>query len=194
MQFLTQSAQLYKPLEQQLPKAHRRKSSLAEARVSLSPYGLPLPKAPTHGGQAQKPRMSLITKFERTNSATSSHFAEDDMTPAPSSAIFAQFTREHPPSPPPSLKNLPVMSPFKLNLDLRTGYSPQSKKDAEQEKRNRVDSVARRQALGWGKRRNSDGPAKVIEAVEPVPRIPLQFAKPRTVVPKRGRDKENVVK
>jgi len=29
--------------------------------------------------------------------------------------------------------------------------------------------------LGWGKRANSDGPAKVVAAMEPVPRIPLAF-------------------
>lgn len=187
MHFLTQSAAMFQPLEQQLPKAHRRKSSLADARVSLSPYGLPLPKPPVHGGKQQK-RMSLITKFERTNSATSSHFSEDDLSSGPSSAIFAQFVREHPPTPPPCLKKLPEMSPFKFNLALNTGYSPEPKSNTtDKMDRARVNSVVRRQALGWGKRRNSDGPAKVIEAEEPVPKIPSIFARPR--VPKR--DTEN---
>lgn len=188
MRFLTESAVMFKPLEQQLPKAHRRKSSLADARVSLSPYGLPLPKPPVHGGQQQKPRGSLITKFERTNSATSSHFSDDEMSSGPSSAIFAQFVRDHPPTPPPCLKKLPEMSPFKFNLQLKTGYSPESKKQVSKSDRARVDSVVRRQALGWGKRRASDGPAKVIEAEEPVPKIPSIFARPRVAL----RDKENI--
>jgi hypothetical protein len=187
MRFLNESAVMFKPLEQQLPKAHRRKSSLADARVALSPYGLPLPKPPVHGGQQQKPRGSLITKFERTNSATSSHFSDDDMSSGPSSAIFAQFVRDHPPTPPPCLKKLPEMSPFKFNMDLKTGYSPEPKKQSDKNDRARVNSVVRRQALGWGKRRASDGPVKVIEAEEPVPKIPSIFARPRVGV----RDKEN---
>lgn len=221
---------MFKPLEQQLPKAHRRKSSLSDARVTLSPYGMPLAKPPTHGGQPQKPRRSLITKFERTNSATSSHFSENDLSPSlagdggrpqkprrslltkfertnsatpshfsdndalpPSatSAIFAQFVREHPPTPPPCLNKLPEMSPFKLNLEPHTGLSLASKRRAEQDKRARVTSSARRQALGWGKRRNSDGPAKVVEAAEPVPRIPHVFAQARGPLAKV--DKENMV-
>jgi len=79
------------------------------------------------------------------------------------------------------------MSPFKLNMS--TGYSPEKKGSKEQEeKRPRVDSEVRRQALGWGKRRDSDGPTKVIAAMEPVPRIPLAFARPRAGL----RDKENI--
>jgi hypothetical protein len=211
---LAQSSTAFGPLKpQQLPKAHRRKkSSLSEARASLSPYGHPLARPPIHGGiqphfsmqqqrppqqlptksegQPQKPRMSLITKFERTNSnsATSSNFASDDEPVSqPSSAIFAQFTRSTPPTPPPVLRELPNMSPFKLNMS--TGYSPEKKGPKEQdEKRPRVDSEVRRQALGWGKRRNSDGPTKVIAAMEPVPRIPLAFARPRAGL----RDKENI--
>jgi hypothetical protein len=83
---------------------------------------------------------------------------------------------------------LPNMSPFKMNMG--TGYSPDPKKGAKdkEEKRQRVDSEVRRQALGWGKRRNSDGPTKVIGTVEPVPRIPLAFLKPRVGL----RDKENM--
>jgi serine/arginine repetitive matrix protein 2 len=193
--------------ESKLPKAHRRKSSLSEARASLSPYGHPLARPPIHGGatqahvfsrppvklqvategQPQKKRVSLITKFERTNSAASSHFPSDDEPVSqPSSAIFAQFTRETPPTPPPVLMELPSMSPFKLNLS--TGYSPKKPPVGEKEKRSRVDSEVRRQALGWGKRRNSDGPAKVIAAGPPVPTIPLAFIKPRTVLG----DKENI--
>jgi serine/arginine repetitive matrix protein 2 len=207
-EFLAQSAMKFGSLEQsKLPKAHRRKSSLSEARASLSPYGHLLARPPIHGGttahvfsrppvklqvategQPQKKRVSLITKFERTNSAASSHFPSDDEPVSqPSSAIFAQFTRETPPTPPPVLMELPSMSPFKLNLS--TGYSPVKKPlDKEKEKRSRVDSEVRRQALGWGKRRNSDGPAKVIAAEPPVPRIPLAFIRPRTVLG----DKENI--
>lgn len=269
VRFLTESAAMYKPLEQQLPKAHRRKSSLSDARVALSPYGMPLARPPTHGGQPQqKPRRSLISKFERTNSATSSHFSEADISSitdsdgraqiprhslltkfertnsatsshfsetdvaflgsedgrpqkprrslltkfertnsaasshfssedevAPSSAtsaIFAQFVRDHPPTPPPRISKLPEMSPFKFNLDLNAGSSPVSKQHADQDKRNRVNSSVRRQALGWGKRRNSDGPVKVIEAIEPVPKIPNIFAQAARA-PLVRVDKENIV-
>jgi hypothetical protein len=200
------------PLKQQhLPKAHRRKSSLSEARASLSPYGLPLARPPVHGGgqplaqfavysdrasggtsegQPQKKRPSLITKFERTNSATSSHFPSDDEpTSQPSSAIFAKFVRDTPPTPPPVLSELPTLSPFKFSL--ATGYSPK-KPVTEKEKRARVDSEARRQALGWGKRRNSDGPAKVVAAAEPVPKIPLAFVKPQAHSRRPLKDLENV--
>ena len=208
-EFLAQSAMKFGSLEQaKLPKAHRLKSSLSEARASLSPYGHPLARPPIHGGgahvfsrppvkmqiptegQPQKKRVSLITKFERTNSAASSHFPSDDEPVSqPSSAIFAQFTRDTPPTPPPVLMELPSMSPFKLNLS--TGYSPAKKPAAgEKEKRSRVDSEVRRQALGWGKRRNSDGPAKVIAAEPPVPRIPLAFVRPRMVL--GDKEKENV--
>ena len=54
---------------------------------------------------------------------------------------------------------------------MSSGYTP-TKAEAK-EKRPRVDSEVRRQKLGWGKRANSDGPAKVVAAMEPVPRIPL---------------------
>ena len=187
LEYIAQSALAFAPLtQQQLPKAHRRKSSLSEARASLSPYGHPLARPPVHGGvshfaqfasapvhppqegQPQRKRPSLQTKFERTNSATSSHFPEDDVS-QPSSAIFAQFTRDTPPTPPPVLSELPSMSPFKMS----SGYTP-TKPEAK-EKRPRVDSEVRRQKLGWGKRANSDGPAKVVAAMEPVPRIPLAF-------------------
>jgi len=192
--YIAQSTLAFAPLtQQQLPKAHRRKSSLSEARASLSPYGYPLALAPVHGGvshfaqfatapvqppqegQPQKKRPSLQTKFERTNSATSSHFPEDDVS-QPSSAIFAQFTRDTPPTPPPVLSELPSMSPFKMS----SGYTP-TKAEAK-EKRPRVDSEVRRQKLGWGKRANSDGPAKVVAAMEPVPRIPLAFRNNRPFV------------
>ena len=36
--------------------------------------------------------------------------------------------------------------------------------------------------MGWGKRANSDGPAKVVAAMEPVPRIPLAFKNNRPFV------------
>jgi hypothetical protein len=68
------------------------------------------------------------------------------------------------------------MSPFKMS----SGYSP-TKPEAK-EKRPRVDSEVRRQKLGWGKRANSDGPAKVVAAMEPVPRIPLAFKTNRPFV------------
>lgn len=70
------------------------------------------------------------------------------------------------------------MSPFKMS----SGYTPT--KAEVKEKRPRVDSEVRRQKLGWGKRANSDGPARVIAALEPVPRIPLAFITNRpSVVP-----------
>ena len=59
--------------------------------------------------------------------------------------------------------------------------------------RPRVDSEVRRQKLGWGKRGNSDGPARVVAAMEPVPRIPLAFiSNNRKIVRDREADKENV--
>ena len=206
--YIAQSTAAFAPLtQQQLPKAHRRKSSLSEARASLSPYGHPLARAPVHNGvshftqfatapvfaaaqegQPQKKRPSLQTKFERTNSATSSHFPTDDEAVSqPTSAIFAQFTRETPPTPPPSLMEIPSMSPFKMS----TGYSP--KEEVVKDMRPRVDSEVRRQKLGWGKRGNSDGPARVVAAMEPVPRIPLAFiSNNRKIVREREADKENV--
>jgi hypothetical protein len=86
------------------------------------------------------------------------------------------FTRDTPPTPPPVLSELPSMSPFKMS----SGYTP-TKPEAK-EKRPRVDSEVRRQKLGWGKRANSDGPAKVVAAMEPVPRIPLAFKTNRPFV------------
>ena len=166
--FLAQSAATYKPLEQ-LPNArsaHRLESSLSKSRSLISPYGLPLPKPNEPEPGVHKPKTSLLTKFERTHStpATSSTFTWSDedcspgLPPAPLSAVFAQFAREIPPSPPPTLAAVTPFSPFRLSVfDI-------AQKDGDKNKetrRSRVTSFARRQALGWGRRRNSDGPTKV---------------------------------
>jgi len=178
--FIAKSHQIYRPLEQTAPArrvAHRRKSSLSDARQMLSPYGLPLPKPPAPPGETKPKKVSLQTKYERTQkSSTSSYLtaASDDAgtsvsaisTPSrpPLSSMFAQFARELPPSPPPVLANLPF-TPFALPLDNLKAAAPQPS-PAKQEsqastERPRVDSGARRAALGWGRRRNSDGPTKV---------------------------------
>jgi serine/arginine repetitive matrix protein 2 len=138
-----------------------------------SPYGLPLPRPPpSYVTIPGKKKGSLQTKYERTNSATSSNFSirsgESEPTPVSASALFAQFTRELPPTPPPKLATMATHSPFKLpNFQLSGKGDEQKSKEQEadetleQAKRARVNSGARRQALGWGRRRNSDGPAKV---------------------------------
>ncbi|WVQ79720.1 hypothetical protein IAT38_001820 [Cryptococcus sp. DSM 104549] len=221
--FLAQSSQAYKPLDQ-LPMgrtAHRRKSSLSDARALCSPYGLPLPKpAPIN-----KPKMSLTTKYEKkmsTGSKASStpsafHFAffPDDVpeapcephlpTPAPASAVFARFARETPASPPPTLAPFKPVSPFQFPVLDAFGLRKQLEEDKVKKlgkaavlsedkengsgrtKRARVDSKARRQALGWGRRRDSDGPEKTVgmgTADKPastfkqqtaVPAVPLQL-------------------
>ncbi|TYJ53515.1 hypothetical protein B9479_005846 [Cryptococcus floricola] len=237
--FLAQSSQAYKPLEQeQLPAgrtAHRRKSSLQDARSMCSPYGLPLPKpAPVN-----KPKMSLTTKYEKKSStgskastapsAFSFAFFPDDVPEAPSTAplpttaqvtsplasVFAPFARETPASPPPTLAPFKPVSPFQLPtldafglrkcLEDKTGKAnvqkEEAKKEADGEKRKRVDSKARRQALGWGRRRDSDGPDKVVaighaKMASEVPKKPILF-KPlqnKASVEKKakgGKDKEN---
>lgn len=214
-QFLANSSAAFKPLDQ-LPigrrQAHRRKSSLSNSRLNLSPYGFPLPKPPQTSSnltidtsaitntEISKPRISLITKFERTNSsnsATSSHFSYNSIsnpnaegTPAsptaiqPPSAIFAKFARERPPSPLPTLSKLPPMSPFKLDIpserqsQTQRDQKPLSLKEHGQEQsRVRLSSDARRQALGWGRRGYSDGPGKIgIMMVPPVPKVPAGLA------------------
>ena len=195
VKFLAQSAQAYKPLEQlDNARVHRRKSSLGQ-RQMFSPYGLPLPKPPSV--TENKPKMSLITKFERTKSSTSSGCSWDngavlDSTPtrAPLSAVFAQFA-QLPASPARAPISAPIHgssgpSPFAAltSLDANVfgskGSTPpigtstsdakmqaamaKGKRDSAplpEERRSRVDSDARRVALGWGRRRNSDGPTKV---------------------------------
>lgn len=198
--FLVNSSESYKPLDQ-LPLGrivHRRQSSLSDARLLTSPYGLPLPKPP----QGNRPRTSLITKFERTNSANSSNFSfpgEDPpvSAPTPVSAVFARFVREHPPSPPPTIASLVPHTPLRPKFDA-FGLQKQADKDEtdgkEEKSRSRVTSNARRQALGWGRRRTSDGPTKVQEAVRKLEDRPV-ISKADDVVLRRKaaqKDKENV--
>jgi len=179
--FLAKSAEAYKPLEQ-LPIGrrtvpHRRKSSLSDTRHFLSPYGVPLPRPPTQAQEReQRPKMSLPTKFERTRSSTSSHLTVSDgsgtpasatSTPsrAPLSALFAQFVREVPPSPAPVLAPTPLIPLALPSFDTykaEEGVTGSPRNDAYSAAgRQRVNSKARREALGWGRRRNSDGPTKV---------------------------------
>ncbi len=182
--FLAKSSEIYKPLDQ-LPigrYVHHRKSSLCDARLLTSPYGLPLPKPP----QPNKPKTSLITKFERTNSSTSSNisFGGEDpplsAPPAPPSAVFAQFARERPTNPPPQLVPMALSSPFKLpNLVALVSVeeSEQVETDGKAvDKRPHVSPDARRQALGWGRRRNSDGPTKMKKKVRMFEGVPLATA------------------
>ncbi|WRT68579.1 uncharacterized protein IL334_005557 [Kwoniella shivajii] len=174
--FLAQSSQAYKPLDQ-LPIgkiAHRRKSSLSESRFLRSPYGLPLPKPEN---PIKKPKMSLTTKYEKKNStsstiSSSSAFAfafplHDDVPEAPSapplSAAFAQFSGSTPP-PLATFRPTTVISEVSDIFGVRKhlevlDVTEQTEGD---KKRNRVTSSARREALGWGRRRNSDGPEKTI--------------------------------
>lgn len=185
--FIAKSNQTYKPLDQ-LPIgriAQRRKSSLANSRLHFSPYGLPLPKPPT---AVQGKKTSLITRFERSNSATSSTFGTgtDDEPPSAvtRSAIFAQFTGLPLPSSPVttyrgSLPPTAFQSAQKDTFGLGSIKSaagtlgsqsrPANVRRATEtkatgEKTIRATPSARREALGWGRRRNSDGPMKVVEA------------------------------
>ncbi|WVF67509.1 hypothetical protein IAT40_002265 [Kwoniella sp. CBS 6097] len=205
--FLAQSTQAYKPLSQ-LPLgkiAHRRKSSLSDSRSLCSPYGLPLPKPPP----ANKPKMSLTTKYEKKNSTSStgsaiSQFAfafPDDVPEAPAapplSAVFAPFARETPPSPPPSLAPFKPVSPFHMpaldtfGLKKQLEESAQQAADDRKQKRSRVTSSVRRQALGWGRRRNSDGPERTIgvgmhrDHIPPMPAtaVPLQMKAALSLAP-----------
>ena len=145
---------------------HRRSSSLTNARAFASPYALPLPKLtvlPTRN----KTSLPLPTKFERTNSATSSVFSfaysDEDVAAAvqPPSAVFAKFVLPPAPaSPPPVLRNLDPISPFQLphlQASPTKGKKISAKQDDKEPKRSRVTSNARRQALGWGRRRTSTG-------------------------------------
>ncbi|KAK8854634.1 hypothetical protein IAR55_003373 [Kwoniella newhampshirensis] len=179
--FLAQSTQTYKPLEK-LPTgghiANRRKSSLSDCRMVSSPYGLPLPKPP---GPNNKPKMSLTTKYEKKNSTSSSTSASstlaftfpfpDDVPEPPSappfSAVFAPFARETPISPPPKPAPFQPALPFQHSTHDAFGLRKQLKKnkgqgDGENGQRPRVTSNARREALGWGRRRMSDGPEKTV--------------------------------
>jgi serine/arginine repetitive matrix protein 2 len=227
--FLAKSSQAYKPLEQ-LPQgrtAHRRKSSLSDARLLTSPYGLPLPKPPQpyatvsalskkvplglpqpkpHNIIPDKKKGSLQTKYERTNSSTSSHFSgisdEDPIPPPPVSAVFAKFTRELPVSPPPKLAAVTPFSPFQLPGFESTGKmksdvssDEKAREKAEMEKRERVDSNVRRVALGWGRRRNSDGPVKVVEAESKAGPRRVVGGKPTATMGRAAvyRDQENMI-
>ncbi|ORY35692.1 hypothetical protein BCR39DRAFT_27980 [Naematelia encephala] len=159
LQFLAQSSATYKPLEQLVASrkiAHRRKSSLSDSRAMLSPYGLPLPRP----SQPHCPKTSLITKFERTNSIQSTYSCGGEDETVPSSGVFAQFVRQVASSPSSArLSNTAHMA----SIDLKLPTSPSSSTQSEfHHHRTRVNSNVRRQALGWGKRRNSDGPIKVI--------------------------------
>ncbi|OCF39113.1 hypothetical protein I317_07096 [Kwoniella heveanensis CBS 569] len=210
--FLAQSTQAYKPLSQ-LPVgkiAHRRKSSLSDSRSLCSPYGLPLPKPPP----ANKPKMSLTTKYEKKNSTSStasavSTFAfafPDDVPEAPAapplSAVFAPFARETPPPPPPGLSPFKSVSPLHwpaldaFGLKKQLEESAHRAGEGEKQKRSRVTSSARRQALGWGRRRNSDGPERTIgvgmnrEPMPPVPAtaVPLQLRTTFALPSNRGHE------
>lgn len=191
--FLHSSNQAYKPLPS-LPSqtaVHRRKSSLSNSRALKSPYGLPLPKPV----QIERKKGSLITKFERTNSATSStfNFADDDplsLAVASSrpwdlsgrgsgeSQIKTMFARATPASPAPKV-SLDPASPFNFQLPAFDAFGLKKQAEADkpsdgrplQEERSRVTSSARRQALGWGRRRMSDGPDKVTD-VPDMPAVP----------------------
>ena len=203
--FLAKSTAAYKPLEQ-LPLgriAHRRKSSLSDSRHLTSPYGLPLPKPI----QANRPKGSLTTKFERSNSATSSTFAlaleDPNIQPSPprnsgTSSIFARFAREHPPSPPPTIATFAPISPFQLPSFDAFGLKKEEEEKPKaplMEQRARVNSAARRQKLGWGRRRNSDGPAKVVNKNSKAAMMAAKIATGATfasVYPDVGREnKEN---
>ncbi|WVW85433.1 hypothetical protein I302_107471 [Kwoniella bestiolae CBS 10118] len=221
--FLAQSTQSYKPLDQ-LPLgkiAHRRKSSLSDSRGLCSPYGLPLPKP---NQVINKPKMSLTTKYEKKNSTSSTisassafafafPFPEDvpEAPPVPAQpipAVFAQIVNDTdthtPPSPPKAAPafnfNLPsarmttsTVDHFGIKYILE---SDTSTKEESEKKRNRVTSTARRAALGWGRRRNSDGPEKTIglgyrgEVVMPNSAVPLQMRDTNLASRSNGMDME----
>ncbi|WWC71395.1 uncharacterized protein I206_105350 [Kwoniella pini CBS 10737] len=211
--FLAQSSQAYKPLDQiplgRSQVAHRRKSSLSDSRALCSPYGLPLPKPPS---DVQKPKTSLTTKYQKKGSTSSTISASsafafafpfpDDVPEAPSApSTFHQpckpvFSSNPPTSVAPSLE-LNSISTFCWNKGSKPNdISPlvvpdhfgvkkllESDNKENKPKRNRVTSTVRRQALGWGRRRNSDGPEKIIglgynkHEVPPMPNsaVPLQM-------------------
>ena len=93
--------------------------------------------------------------------------AGQESSPPRPSAIFAHFAREVPPSPPPSLPAHHFspfhLSPFKLSASpTKPEPNTESHGGAQDEPRSRVTSSARRKALGWGRRRNSDGPVATL--------------------------------
>ncbi|WWD02210.1 hypothetical protein V865_000248 [Kwoniella europaea PYCC6329] len=172
--------------------AHRRKSSLSDSRGLCSPYGLPLPRPEPSVNKPKMSLTTKYEEKKSTSStiSASSAFAfafpfPDDVPEAlcapaqPISSVFAQFvTDSHshtPPSPPSTGKETKPSVPFQWNLPstststvdhfgikkfLETDNGDTAKENDQ--KRNRVTSTARRQALGWGRRRNSDGPEKTI--------------------------------
>ena len=199
--FLAQSSKAYKPLDQ-LPISrivHHRKSSFSGVRLFTSPYGLPLPRPP----QASRPKTSLITKFERTNSSSSSNvsFGGEDppifAPPAPLSAVFAEFTRERPLSPSPKLVVLPSLDLLELTKFDAVELQKQEE-EAESDckagsKRPRVSPDARRQALGWGRRRYSERPSKTQKTAPKTEEHPLTAIKAkRSIHGSAVQDKENV--
>ena len=204
-QFLAQSAAAYRPLE----SAHRRRPSFGNTRASSSPYGLPLQKASI----PCKPRGSLTTKFERSNSAQSRHSLgpSESGTDTPTSGIFDTFMpelqpaqrRSTPPSavvatmsrastrkgscPPtftgfaqnPSRLSAPPLTPSAFAVPAPMTLLAEHKEPKEElamspsaAARQRVSSGDRRKALGWGRRRDSDGPQNVSD-IPAVPAIPL---------------------
>jgi hypothetical protein len=196
--FIAQSTEAYRPLE----SAHRRRPSFSNSRATSSPYGLPLPKASV----PCKPRGSLTTKFERSNSAQSRHsLGPSEGSDTPTSGIFDTFMPELQPAQPRSTPPSVVMA---RPNNVRKGSSPPTFAGFAQKPsrlsappitatpnitllpehqtahaspataaRQRVSSCDRRKALGWGRRRESDGPQKV----EPVPAVPLALARTSNV-------------
>ena len=85
-------------------------------------------------------------------------------------AKFNRFSLDNPSSA-ASVLSSAGFSPFALpqfdGLGLR---GAEQKRSGIEEKRARVTSNARRQALGWGRRRNSDGPVKV-DTLSRIPRL-----------------------
>ncbi|WVQ72025.1 hypothetical protein IAR50_001569 [Cryptococcus sp. DSM 104548] len=174
-------------------------------------------------------KSSIGSKASTAPSAFSFAFFPDDVPEAPNTAplpttaqvtsplasVFTPFTRETPASPPPTLAPFKPVSPFQVptldafglrkcledKTDKANVQQQEPKKAGDGERRKRVDSKARRQALGWGRRRDSDGPDKVVaighaNIASEVPRKPTLF-KPlqnKASVEKNargGKDKEN---
>ncbi|EIW68503.1 hypothetical protein TREMEDRAFT_63677 [Tremella mesenterica DSM 1558] len=204
----------FKPIStnQTFEESNEQTFKTFESNVNLG-----LPKPPVD--RPERKKGSLITKFERTHSATSATFqlSEDTInsrgpggsagpilgtigwnqqipkTAPATQSVFAQFTRALPPSPPPKVIltptspfnfQLPSFDAFGLQADLdnltnkkegqgggrKRGVSQGQGEGEMEEKRNRVTSNARRQALGWGRRRNSDGPDKIVAVSQGVVR------------------------
>ncbi|KAL7422489.1 hypothetical protein Q5752_003137 [Cryptotrichosporon argae] len=131
--------------------------------VGLNASGLPLPRECRHPYQTK--RGSLITKFERTNSAASTATIGSDEVAPPSAGVFAHFVTGFAPATPPKMAT--GLKPLMLATTPGCGKpepAPQSPLDQPREDRaaRRVASAVRRKNLGWGRRRNSDGPNKII--------------------------------